>query len=205
MARRGRKPKTADQKLREALERQSPAQHILDRRELFSFVKSPKGGELDSEVCDALGQLCALGYFDNHGHDPAEMRDKGRFFGQQYALLMKRTGMKIGSLEPRSVSTGGFGGMTGADLLFDRMDENLPRFERKVLLDLVATPLIGSSPTGEFPIWAQRLIDDELFRRGRFRPSQKMMVGRVGTSERAFLAATIRGLCILVDGALPAR
>lgn len=207
MARRGRKPKSSEQKLRDALARTAPADHILERRALFSFVRSAKQdgrqGEIDSEVCDAIGQLCALGQFDGHGHDPIEMRDKGRFWGGHYAQLMKPCGMRTGKLEPRSRSTGGHSGMTGADLLFDRMDESLPEFERNVLLSLIVDPLIGINPAGEFPFWAQALIDDELFKRKLFR--RGMLVGHVTAAHRDYLKAAIRGLCVLIDGSLPAR
>lgn len=211
MARRGRNPKSQEQKLRDALERQSPAQYILDRRKLFAGICQPppanrlegRNGEIDSEVCDAIGQLCAVGLFEGHGHDPIEMRDKGRFWGGHYARLMKASGMRIGKLEPRSRSTGGHSGMTGADLLFDRMDESLPEYERSVLLSLIVDPLIGINPAGEFVFWAQALIDDELFKRGRFRSG--MAVGHVTEAHRQYLAAAIRGLCVLVDGSLPAR
>ena len=94
--------------------------------------------------------------------------------------------------------------MTGADLLFDRMDENLPDFERQVLLTLIVDPLIGTHPDGEFAYWAQDLIDEELFKRGRFRVGV-MRQGRLEARHGELLAATIRGLAILVDGSLPAR
>jgi hypothetical protein len=206
--RRGRKAKTSDQKLRDALERVQPADYILERRKLFSFVQPPskdrlegRNGEIDSEVCDAIGQLCALGYFAGHGHDEIEMRDKGRWWGQHYARLMKPCAMKTGGHEPRSRSTGNSGALTGADLLFDRMDGNLPTFERNVLLSLVVDPLIGTHPCGEFAYWAKALIDEGLRQRGRF-----VKCGAFPTEhDRGLLNAAIRGLVILVDGALPER
>jgi hypothetical protein len=207
--RRGRKPKSQDQKLRDALERCQPAAHILERRKLFSGIVQPppkdrlegRSGEIDSEVCDAIGQLCALGYLDGHGHDAIEMRDKGRFWGGHYAQLMKPMAMKVGSAEPRSRSTGGGGALTGADLLFDRMDAYLPDYERQVLLTLIVDPLIGTYPDGEFPHWAKALIDEGLRQRGRFVSCGAFPnAGDYGT-----LAAAVRGLVVLVDGALPAR
>jgi hypothetical protein len=83
--RKGRPRKTAEQKLRDALDRTLPAEYILARRKLFSFVEPSmkdklggRNGEIDSEICDAIGQMCALGLLDGHGHDPIELRDKGR-------------------------------------------------------------------------------------------------------------------------------
>ena len=208
MARKGRKPKTNDQKLRDALERQAPAMYVLERRRLFSFVQPPskerlegRNGEIDSEVCDAIGQLCALGYFDDHGHDPIEMRDKGRFWGSHYARLFKPSSMRVGSYEPRSRSTASTGALTKDDLMFDRMDESLPAYERQVLLSLIVDPLIGTHPCGEFPYWAKSLIDEGLRQRGRF-----VECGAFPTEhDRGLLEATIRGLVVLVDGSLPAR
>ena len=207
MARKGRKPKSRDQKLKDALERNQPADHILARRKLFSFVQPPsdkrqdgRNGEIDSEVCDAIGQLCALGYLDGHGHDPIELRDKGRFWGGHYAKLMKVVGVKTGGYERRDRSQP-TGALTGEDLLFDRMNEALGNgFERSALLSLVVDPLIGHR---ENVPWAQMFIDDELFRRGRFH--SYMTVGGVTESDRNLLNATIRGLCALVEGALPGR
>jgi hypothetical protein len=208
MARRGRKPKTKDQKLKDALERNQPADYILARRKLFSFVQPPsdkrqdgRNGEIDSEVCDAIGQLCALGLLDGHGYDPVELRDKGRFWGCGYAKRMKMLGPRTGAYEPRSRSTNASTALTGEDLLFDRMNEALGNgFERSALLSLVVDPLIGHRETVP---WAQMFIDDELFKRGRFHAY--MVAGGVNENDRMLLAATIRGLCALVEGALPGR
>lgn len=209
MARKGRKPKSAEQKLRDALDRTAPNERVLERRRLFAWVQPPskdrlegRNGEIDSEVCDAIGQFCALGFFDNHGHDPIEMRDKGRFWGGHYARLMKRSSMKIGSAERSAKSTSDVVSQSPADLLFDRMDEALPRYERDVLLSLIVDPLIGSDPMGrEFSPWSQALIDEGLRNRGIF-----VRCGAFPTEcDRELLNATIRGLCVLVDGALPNR
>lgn len=223
MARKGRPPKAKKAKptklreptLEELVESEmskkgGPNRVVAERRVLFrSIVQKPaksrlegRNGEIDSEVCDAIGQLCALGLFDGHGFDPIEMRDKGRFWGGHYAMLMKRSAMKTGGHEPRSRSTGGQSPMTPADLLFDRMDEGLPTYERSVLLSLIVDPLIGTNPMGhEFSPWAKALIDEGLRARGRF-----VKCGGFPTEhDRQLLAATIRGLCCLIDAALPAR
>ena len=207
MARRGRKPKSKEQKLKDALERNQPADYILARRKLFSFVQPPpasrqdgRNGEIDSEVCDAIGQLCALGLLDGHGYDPVELRDKGRFWGCHYAKLMKGVGVKTGSYERRDRSEP-TGALTGEDLLFDRMDEALGNgFERSALLTLVVDPLIGFRETVP---WAQMFIDDELFKRGRFH--SYMVAGGVTENDRNLLNACIRGLCNMVEGSLPGR
>jgi hypothetical protein len=207
MAVRGRKRKSKEQKQKDRDERNQPADYILARRKLFSFVQPPsdkrqdgRNGEIDSEVCDAIGQLCALGLLDGHGYDPVELRDKGRFWGGHYAKLMKVVGVKTGGYERRDRSQP-TGALTGEDLLFDRMNEALGHgFERSALLSLVVDPLIGHRETVP---WAQMVIDDELFKLGRFHAY--MCVGNVNESDRNLLAATIRGLCALCEGALPGR
>jgi hypothetical protein len=178
--RKGRPRKTAEQKLRDSLE--------------------GRNGEIDSEVCDGIGQLCALGLLDGHGHDPIELRDKGRFWGCHYAKLMKRLGTKTGGYERTSRSEA-TGALTGADMLFDRIDGNLPHYERQVLLTLLVDPLIGHR---EIVPWAQSLIDYHLLERGKLLPIHRVHRFPDAT-DYAYLAATIRGLAILVDGALPAR
>jgi hypothetical protein len=198
MARKGRKPKSRDQKLRDAFERTKPADYVLERRALFSFVEAPKGGEIDSEVCDAIGQLCALGLLDDNGYDPVELRDKGRFWGGHYAKLMKGVGVRTGAYERRDRSTP-TGALTGDDLLFDRIDECLAPFERSVLLSLVVDPLIGHHETVP---WAQCLIDEALLKRGRIR---RGVTEFPSLNDRHLLNAAIRGLCQLCEGSLRPR
>lgn len=207
MARKGRPSKSKDQKLRDALARTEPNCRILELRKLFSFVQPPadkrqdgRNGEIDSEICDAIGQMCALGLFDGHGHDPIEMRDKGRIWGHNLVRLLKPVGMKVASYERRDRSRHS-DAITGADLLFDRMDESLGRgHERAVLWSLVVDPLIGFD--GETVPWAQALIDEALLERGRVR---KGVVRFPDSRDRSNLTYAIRGLLMLVDGALPAR
>jgi hypothetical protein len=54
-------------------DRGTPNDRIAALRKLFSFVQPPadkrqdgRNGEIDSEVCDAVGQLAALGFL----HEP---------------------------------------------------------------------------------------------------------------------------------------
>ena len=206
MARRGRKPKSKEQKAKDALDRTAPPLHIAERRRLFSFVQPPankrqdgRNGEIDSEVCDAIGQLCALGLLDGNGYDPIELRDKGRFWGGHYAKLMKGSGAKVGSYERRDRSQP-TGALTGEDLLFDRIDAALPYYERTVLLTLVVDPLIGF---GETVPWAQGLIDEALLQRHRL-PAHRV-VRFPDMNDRELLNAAIRGLCALCEGSLRPR
>jgi hypothetical protein len=205
--RRGRPRKSAEQKLKDALERNEPNIRVMELRRLFSWVRPPvdkrqdgRNGEIDSEVCDGIGQLCALGLFDGHGHDPIEMRDKGRFWGGHYAKLLKGLGTKIGSYERTSRSEA-TGALTAADLLFDRIDEALPSYERQVLLTLVVDPLIGHR---EIVPWAQSLIDYHLLERGKLLPIHRVHRFPDAT-DYAYLAAAVRGLRVLVDGVVQER
>lgn len=206
--RRGRPRKSAEQKLKDALERTQPAEHILLRRQLFSFVRAPerlegRNGEIDSEVCDGIGQLCALGYLEGHGCDPIELRDKGRFWGGHYAKLMKGSGLRIGQFE-RQDKGHGTGALSGADLLFDKMDGSLPSYERSVLLSLLVDSIIGSDPFGKDVCeWAKSLIHEGLLARGRTWFCEPVRFPTM--HDRMLLDAAVRGLVILVDGAVPVR
>jgi len=205
MSKRGRPRKSGKRDKNDRLIKESgkftpPPEHIEKRRKLWSFVTAPKGGEIDSEVCDAIGQLCALGLLDHHGFDPVELRDKGRFWGGHYARLMKGSAAKVSSFERKDRTSGSADALTGADLLFDRMDENLPAYERARLLELIVDPLIGEKPTVP---WAQALIDMALLERKRLPESRVMRFPNM--QDREYLNAAIRGLCVLVDGSLPSR
>lgn len=203
MARRGRKPKSREQKLKDALERTAPPAHIAERRRLFSFVTPSTGpdgrvGEIDQDICDAIGQLHALGLLDGHGYDSTELRDKGRFWGGHYARLLKGSAAKTANYERRDRSQPSHA-LTGEDLMFDRMDESLPSFERDVLLSLVVDPLIGSWPCGRsIAPWAQALIDEALLARNRVPAAMVFPTA----NDRELLRAAIRALCILCEGSV---
>jgi hypothetical protein len=223
--RRGRPRKSKDQKLKDALERTQPAQYILDRRKLFSFVQPPadkrqdgRNGEIDSEVCDPIGQMCALGLLDGHGYDPIELRDKARFWGGQYAKMMRGCGMRIGGYERQSRATNKSAALTPDDLLFDKMDENLwrsvvvdgvvlyvPTAERRALWQVTVTPLLASSPRDrDGPSWAIALIDEALIARGRD-PGAGRVIVLPTPYDRASHADLIRACVTLVEGSLRPR
>lgn len=206
MARKGRKPKGAEQKLKDALERVRPAQYILDRRELWSFVtptKGPEGrtGTIDQDICDGIGQFHALGLLDGHGHDPQDMRDKGREWRDGYATLLKRSGYKTAAFE--RVSRGSSEARyTNRDAKWDAMDEALTGYERSVLLSLLVDPIVGSWPNGEENApWVVALVSEALIKRQR----HPALVRFPTADDYGRLAATIRGLCLLIDASLPAR
>lgn len=198
-----RRSKAERRRLEKALsQRVEPAEYILQRRALFSFVTPTKGpdgrvGEIDQDVCDPIGQLHAVGLLDGHGHDPQELRDKGRFWGQHLVRLMKVVGVKMGAYERSSRSIPS-SALTGADLLFDRMDRNLEHYERRVLFDLIVEPLIGHH---EGCLWAEALVTSELWARGKVPPVTMFKTAY----HDELLNAAIRGLCQLIDASLADR
>lgn len=185
----------------ELAKRNPPADHIVARRNLFAFVTPTKGpdgrvGEIDQDICDAIGQFHALGLLDGHGADPTELRDKGRFWGHHYAKLLKASGFKTASYE-RMDKGRNEARVSGTDIMFDRMDEALGSFERSALLSLIVDPIVGSWPLGEeFAPWARSLIGEALLKRGKVPP----LIRFPDANDRALLEACVRGLRALVDG-----
>jgi hypothetical protein len=190
-------------------DRGRPNERIMALRKLFSFVNPPvdkrldgRNGEIDSEICDAVGQMAALGLFDGHGHDPVEMVRSGRFWGCHYAALLcyGGRGAKVSGYE-RGDKSENIACQTKADIIFDRMNDGLGDYEREVLITLLVDPLIGTTPEGANATWADALIAEGLRERGRL-VSCAMFPS---LHDRELLNAAIRGLCALVDGQLPAR
>lgn len=187
------------------LDRNPPNLVVLERRNLFAFVRPDRSkrldgreGEVDSEVCDGIGQLHALGLLDGHGLDPLELRNAGRFYGQHYWSRYRETGPKTGKYERTDKSISAYLGETGEDRRFDRMDEALRGFERNVILSLVVDMAWGD----EIVPWAQALIDEALLARGKVR---RGVVRFPDMEDRERLAACIRGLCTMVDGSMTGR
>jgi hypothetical protein len=142
------------------------------------------------------------GFFTNHGHDPAEMVRSGRFWGCHYAALLTYggNGAQVAGYERGDKGTH-FPRQTQADITFDRMNDGFGEYEREVLITLLVDPLIGTTPDGMNATWADALIAEGLRERGRFVACAMFPT----PNDRALLNAAIRGLCALVDGALPAR
>lgn len=182
--------------------RNAPADYVLLRRKLWSFItptKGPdgRGGEIDQDVCDGIGQLHALGLLDGHGVDPQEMRDKGRIYAELYWKRYSATAPKMGSFERADKSTSTYDGETAADRMFERMDQAMTGYDRACVTDLVVDPAWGDSVTP----WARSLICEALLERGIAPPFMQFPT----MDDRARLAAAIRGLCAIVDGSLPQR
>jgi hypothetical protein len=180
-----------------------PNDRIIERRELFSFIVPTKGpdgrnGTIDQDICDGIGQLHALGLLDGNGHDPQDMRDAGRFFGEHYWSRYRETAPKTGKYERQDKSMSAWLGETAADRRFDRMDDNLRGYERSVLMSLVVDTAWGD----EIVPWAQSLIDEALLSRKRVR---KGVVRFPDCEDRERLAACIRGLVLIRDGGMEMR
>lgn len=191
--------------VRELLDRTAPADYILDRRQLFSFVQPPpdkrqdgRNGEIDSEVCDGVGQLQALGLLDGHGFDGKDLRDAGRFFRDHFWLRYRETGPRTAKYERQDRSVSEYLGETAADRRFDRMDDVLRGHDRRCVVELLVDTHWGD----EIVPWAQAIIDEALRGRGRQRAGARTFVT---TCQRARLAACIRGLCTIFDGGMEMR
>jgi hypothetical protein len=181
-----------------------PADHIIAKRELWSFVTPTKGpdgrtGEIDQDVCDGIGQLHALGLLNGHGFDATELRDIGREWRDWFTALLRRQGFKAGGYErmdkarerePRHNER------------LDRMDLALEGFERQALMSLLIDPIVGSWPDGEQDApWVRGIIAEGLLERKRVVAFARFP----DCNDRAMLQAAIRGLCQLKDASLPSR
>ena len=209
MARHGRPRKSGARDKRDRLipDRVEPADHITTRRNLFAFVSPSKGpdgrvGTIDQDICDGIGQLHALGYLDGHGHDPQDLRDKGREWRDGYTILLKRSGYKTGGYERMDKARENVR-YTHKDARFDMMDDALRGYERSALLSLLVDPIVGSWPNGEENSpWVASLIGEGLLRKGKVPPP---LFKLPDANDRELLNAAIRGLNMLMDAALPAR
>jgi hypothetical protein len=204
---RGRPRKDGPRKHNGLLERGKftpPPEHILERRELFSFVNPTTGpdgraGEIDQDVCDGIGQFHALGLLDGHPVDGLTLRDIGREWRDWFVTLLRRQGFKAGGYErmdkarekePRHNER------------LDRMDEALGGFERSALMSLLIDPVVGSWPQGESDApWVRSLVAKGLLERRRV----VKFVRFPDANDYALLAAAIRGLFALHDASLPGR
>ena len=104
----------------EIVDRNPPPDHILARRDTFSFVAAPKGGSIDQDVCDGIGQLHALGLLDGFGLDALAMRDNGREYADLWWAMYSATAPKMGTFERADKSSSSFDGMTARDRRFGR-------------------------------------------------------------------------------------
>jgi hypothetical protein len=202
MAKRGRPRKSGPRKHDGSLERGKlvpPPDHIVARRKLFSFVVSEKGGSIDQDTCDGIGQFHALGLLDGQPIDGLELRNIGREWRDWFVTLLRRQGFKAGGYErmdkakerePRHNER------------LDRMDDSLSGYERHALYSLLIDPVVGSWPCGEQDApWVRSIVAEELLKRNRYVASFRFP----DAHDRQLLEAAIRGLFALYDASLPGR
>lgn len=167
---------------------------VQARRAMFDAM-CIRGGKAADEAHDGIGRLWALDYLDGHHLDPALLRDTGRKYAALYwrrnADKAPKTGQpeRVGFSHPSLQDT-------GADLLFERWLDDLPAYERSVLESVVVKHwhTDGAEP------FVDRLVGKGLMERGRVRFAEALKPG-----DHDLLATLLRGLFVLVDGALPKR
>ena len=179
------------------LDRNPPADHILKRREQFSFVEATKGGNIDQDVCDAIGQLHALGKLDMPGVDALAMRNAGRDYAELYWNRYSDTAPKVGKYERADKSMSPFDGETSRDRRFARMDAALVGLHRTAVFELVIDYEWCIAPAQ----WADSIINLALYERGK---RVEFMIVPTWEDE-AMLQAAREGLCLLAVGVLPIK
>ena len=182
--------------------RSDPCARVMEMRELFAFVvptRGPegRGGSIDQDICDGIGQLHALGLLDGQAIEAQDLRDKGREWRNHYVMLLKGSGFKTGSYErmDKSVHAPAY---TKRDEHFDAMDGELRGLERSALLQLLVDPLVGTYPDGRQNVpWCESFICEALLKRKKLPPHWMQPVVFPTAHDRAMLEAAIQGLCVL--------
>lgn len=189
----GRKKKATTEALRKKWDYGN--ERFQERRNLFD-AQCIKDGKAADQAHDGIGQLWALDFLDGHHLDPDVLRDTARRYAQLYWNRNAVTAPKIGKAERLGFSLPSLVD-TGSDLVFEKWLENLPTYERSVLEHVVVDYWFsdGSSP------FVNRLVSTELLKRGRV----PQLIEMEAVGDREMLNALLRGLFVLVDGALPAR
>ena len=178
-------------------ERNAPGPHILERRALFSFVEAPKGGNIDPDIRDAVGQLQVLGLLDGYPADPVAMRDAARDYSDLYWRRYPETAPKMGKFERSDKSSNSFDGETADDRRFDRMDAVLKADQRMWVFSAVCDRQWGD----DFEPWVAGLIAEALLKRGKVVKFCQFP----SAEDYARLRSLCQGLCTLVYGATPQR
>lgn len=202
-----RRSKAERRKLEKLLaQRIDPTDRILRRREQFAFLRHDstegRGGAIDQDVCDAIGQLKALGLLDGHGHDAMDLRNVGREYAELYWDRYSLTAPATGGFERTSRGTGEAPPRSRRDDRFDKLDGAMSRtgMERTAIHMLLTAHYHSDGFTG----WAQRLIDRALAERG---VSDVIVLLDSATRGHDLytLGCAVRGLCALLDASLPSR
>lgn len=171
-------------------------------RMLRASFEHPKlhGGKAAAEAHDPIGMLYATLWLEDHGHDSKEMVRIAR----EYAFLFYERFARGGGCTLEPSHTPRDGGRPpeghqsdGQSARYCRLDEALGfGAERKAVRDL----MLGYYGSDEVPAWVQHFINE------RRRLLGMSVAGWLPTpQDQETLASLVRGLCRLVDGALPAR
>lgn len=185
-----------------------PFDRIAVRRKLYAWLrpderkkkKTERDGTIDQDVCDGIGQLCALGLLEAEGFHPIDLRDKGREWANHYISLLRKSGFKGSSYERMDKARHEVS-YTARDARFDMLDNEVRSLERWALYSLLVDPIVGSYPDGrENAGWVEAFICQGLLEKGKFPPAWMQPVKFPDSYDRGLLEAAIRGLVILADG-----
>jgi len=172
---------------------------VQERRALFHGVRKNAEGktvDVSDDISDAPGQLHALGFFDEHGHEPALIRDTMRDYGFGYWSRHADKAPKCGQYERSSFGKDHLKD-TRLDLTFERMSRALEgmRYERLCLEKLVCDYWWGD----DLPPFAQCIIHEALIALGR-RPNATIELP--GLNDKEMLAGALRATFRLIETGL---
>jgi hypothetical protein len=170
---------------------------VQERRALFNGVRKNAEGktvDVSDQIYDAPGQLHALGFFDNHGHDPALIRDTIRDYGFGYWNRHSDKAPKCGQYERASFGTDPLID-SRLDLSFERMSRALEgmRYEQRCLQALV----VDCWWTDRIPPFARLLINEKLRSLGRNAPDDAP-----GENDHEMLQGALRAVFRLIETGL---
>lgn len=174
----------------------TPNERVIQRREAFSFVRAERGGSIDQDVHDGIGQLHALGLLSNSQYDGKDLRDIGREYAELYWNRYNHLAPTVGQLERRSRGTGDPPPMSARDLRFDRLDNSLPRssMERTAIHMLLTNHFHSDTLEG----WVQRLIDYTLV----IDHGSTLLCTQTHGHDCYMLETAIKGLCRLFEAGM---
>jgi len=167
---------------------------VQARRNLFDAM-CIRAGKAADQVFDGIGQLWALDFLDGHHLDPELMRDTARQYGEIYWRRNADKAPTTGQIERADRAKNSLIDTAG-DIRFERWLDTLPSLERRTLESVVVDHWF----TDERAPFVCRLVGNELMKRGRIRFAEPEH-----PNDRYSLAALLRALFLLVDGALPMR
>lgn len=189
----GRKKKATTNALRQKWDYGND--RVQELRNLFD-AQCIRSGKAADQAFDGIGQLWALDFLEGHHLDPTVLRDTARRYAHLYWNRNGATAPKIGKAERLGYSQPSLED-SGGDLRFEDWITWLPDYERSVL-ELAVVDYWFSDGSAPF---VNRLVSTELLKRGRIPQFLEMEA----PGDREMLAALLRALFVLVDGALPQR